>query len=589
MRFKSKKTGGFRVWAVTGVNTVSFAIEADDDVRKGLLGFAVDRVHDGKPRAMPGFKVFPSGNGAPDDKTMVSTHDHPVQSFVWDDFTADDDETYEYVFHPVRGKPGALKKDSKSVSITVKTEALFANGSAKHDVFFNRGVASSQAYERKFGNKSPRQMTAGSKLQTDALEWLSRKLDDGILTFIKSAKKGDALRGCFYEFRYEPVLEEIAKAIDRGVDVSCIVDMKKNQKKDKKTGKIIKAFPRTENLKAIKAAGIPMENIVPREERKSAIQHNKFMVLLRDDEAREVWTGSTNLSDGGIHGQTNVGHWIRDAKVAERFLAYWTLLSEDPGIAVKKDIEKLGKVPEAIARIPKGTTTVFSPRSKLDVLDLYVKLLDDSKRSACITLAFGVGAEFKDALTDDDWQSALTFLLLEKEDRPKKPRKGAKTKPKPFVALNAKNNVYQAWGSYLKGPVYRWAKETNARALELNSHVAYIHSKFLLADPLSADPIVVTGSANFSKASTQNNDENMVIIRGDQRVADIYFTEFNRLFNHYYFRAVHEKTKGKDTSTGKSFSLFLDTTDGWLDKYKPGSLRQKRVDLFASMGDAKEL
>src|SRR5215203_7511716 len=56
---------------------------------------------------------------------------------------------------------------------------------------------------------------------------------------------------------------------------------------------------------------------------------------------------------------------------------------------------------------------------------------------------------------------------------------------KRFVALTAKNNVYKAWGSYLKDPVYQWAKETNAKALQLNQHVSYIHSKFLLKDPLS--------------------------------------------------------------------------------------------------------
>ena len=73
--------------------------------------------------------------------------------------------------------------------------------------------------------------------------------------------------------------------------------------------------------------------------------------------------------------------------------------------------------------------------------------------------------------------------------------------------------------------------------------MSYIHSKFLLMDPLGSDPIVVTGSANFSDASTNDNDENMLVIRGNRRVADIYFTEFNRLFNHYYFRAVQERTR----------------------------------------------
>ena len=106
-------------------------------------------------------------------------------------------------------------------------------------------------------------------------------------------------------------------------------------------------------------------------------------------------------------------------------------------------------------------------------------------------------------------------------------------------------------------------------------------------DPLGDDPIVVTGSANFSDASTNDNDENMLVIRGDQRVADIYFTEFNRLFNHYYFRSVQERTRKMLSAAEKKKqdqkSLFLDETDGWLAAYKPGSLKQKRVDMFKRM------
>jgi phosphatidylserine/phosphatidylglycerophosphate/cardiolipin synthase-like enzyme len=48
---------------------------------------------------------------------------------------------------------------------------------------------------------------------------------------------------------------------------------------------------------------------------------------------------------------------------------------------------------------------------------------------------------------------------------------------------------------------------------------------------------VVTGSANFSTASTNKNDENMLVIRGNTRVADIYLGEFMRIYNHLSFRA----------------------------------------------------
>ena len=78
------------------------------------------------------------------------------------------------------------------------------------------------------------------------------------------------------------------------------------------------------------------------------------------------------------------------------------------------------------------------------------------------------------------------------------------------------------------------------------------------------------------------------VIRGNTRVADIYFTEFNRLFNHYYFRSVVEATKAQQQTPAVVVSTntptqFLEPTDVWLEKYKQGKLRRKRVDVFAGM------
>ena len=97
---------------------------------------------------------------------------------------------------------------------------------------------------------------------------------------------------------------------------------------------------------------------------------------------------------------------------------------------------------------------------------------------------------------------------------------------------------------------------------------------------------MVTGSANFSDDSTNENDENMLIIGGNDRVADIYFTEFNRLFNHYYFRSVREATKdvGPEEARARDLqTLFLAEDDSWLKKYRPGSLREKRVRILTGI------
>ena len=585
MRFRSASVGGFQAFAVTGTNVVSLGIRATEDAKEGLLGFAVERSKSGEPRRkMRGFKVFKSIVPKPDKNTEVSTWNHPVQSFVWDDFTTEDDTTYEYFFHPLRGTPAHLDRSAAPIRIKIRTEPVFS--AQEHDVFFNRGVASSQLYARVFGNKKPSKMPK-AKAQR-ALQWLTRDLDEAIVEFIGRAKKGDTLLGCFYEFHYLPVVQALKGAIDAGVKVEIIIDAKVNEHTDSK-GKFHASFPREENLATIAKAKIRKTHIIERDANPSSIQHNKFIVLLRGKVPSEVWTGSTNISLGGFTGQTNVGHWVRNRKTARAFRDYWDVLADNPGSlagddrseATKKKkafrtaVEALGAVPANVASISKGVTPIFSPRIGLTALDLYVRMADTAGSAACMTLAFGISAELKQALVDNTDESHVVFLLLEKKDTPNS------RSTKPFVAINARNNVYQAWGSFLRDPVYQWVRETNARELQFNQHVSYIHSKFLLMDPLGADPIVVTGSANFSKASTTDNDENMLVIRGNRRVADIYFTEFNRLFNHYYFRAVQEDRRGHST---QGASLFLDETGKeWVKKYAPGKLRAKRLNIYATM------
>ena len=329
MRYKSKKIGGYQVYAVSGINTVSFGIDAKDVNSDGLLGFAVERrdVKEGQRYFMYGFKVFRSVVPNPTGEQPVSTFDQPIQSFVWDDFTAKEDRTYEYFFHPLKGEPKRINRSAAPIPITVRTEPLFSK--KEHDVFFNRGVASSQAYARKFQNVPPDELTPKKK-SDEAFRWLGRHLDEAVIKFIDDTPKGDTLLCCFYEFRYLPVAVALKRAITRGVKVQIIIDAKENGSKKRKT----KAFPRLENLKTIRDAKLPASSIIKRQANPAKIQHNKFMVRLKGNGAKakpiEVWTGSTNISEGGIFGQTNVGHWVRNSDTAKMYQAYWDILRKIP-------------------------------------------------------------------------------------------------------------------------------------------------------------------------------------------------------------------------------------------------------------------
>ena len=110
--------------------------------------------------------------------------------------------------------------------------------------------------------------------------------------------------------------------------------------------------------------------------------------------------------------------------------------------------------------------------------------------------------------------------------------------------------------------------------------VFFVHTKFLLIDPLSDDPLVCSGSANFSSGSLLQNDENMLLIRGNTRVADIYMTEFDRIFRHFYFRDIANELAAAKTSDDAK-AIFLDETDGWTNSYfKAGTLKSNRRLMF---------
>lgn len=169
----------------------------------------------------------------------------------------------------------------------------------KHGIWFNRGAIASQHYAREFGNVAP---TADEVLDVNNIKtrWLSRGLIEACIAYINPAKKGESLYACLYEFTYQLIIDALDEALKRGVDVR-IIYLATKANKDAIGSKLA-------------GKGILIERTRP------TIPHNKFIIhASKSGRPLAVWTGSTNITMSGFLGQSNVGHLLRDPKLAEKY------------------------------------------------------------------------------------------------------------------------------------------------------------------------------------------------------------------------------------------------------------------------------
>jgi hypothetical protein len=551
---KRKAKDGLTVNAVAGAHVVLLGWNIDEAKRSGLRGFAVRRTDptEGESYWMKGSKTFKSVNAYPAPGEQFSSLYHPFQSFQWADYSAKPNRPYEYEVVALYGPTDALTQGA-SVKVAVQTESTTG---PDHSIFFNRGSPATQEYARRFLNQWPSEAGPG------AYEWLSRGLVEGILAFVDRAKgPGWSLKGAFYEFQWPQVLNALAAAKARGVDVSIVYDDIEND-----TG------PWEKNEEAIGKAGL---TAVCKARTKGTLMHNKFLVLSQGTKPVALLFGSTNLTENGLFGHANCAHVIEGKDPADAYLDYFKVLTGDPATTQDSTYkaDNVTRTPAPVPLAAQAMIPVFSPRPKLEALRWYADLADKAKKGLFMTFAFGMHDDFAKVFAKTDGK--LRMALMEKEwNGRNKEKQIAKIR-----ALQKLPNVVIAIGNRIRLSGFdQWLGELDRITKDVNVH--WIHTKFMLVDPLSEDPIVVTGSANFSKASTDTNDENMVVIRGNTRVADIYVGEFFRLHSHYAFRQAVgiflEKNPGKSPEDFERRFLIEDS-DWTADYFTAGDKNARCV------------
>jgi len=406
----------------------------------------------------------------------------------------------------MRGAPAALTRDEAPLLFELRP-SLEDPGDL--GVFVNRGVTAAMAYLSRFKNQHP------SEVGRAAYQWLSRGLKESLLGFIAAADPGDALHVAIYEFFDHEVARAFRDAVDRRVDVRIVHDAKPGKRSTAENEEVIHHF----GLEEFRVKRTTVN-----------ISHNKIVIRLVNGVAREVWTGSANFSENAFNYQTNVALIVRDPNAVQHFEDYFQALTHNPSKADSKltnreIMDQANVIAERFA-----DKTFFSPIRKKEILEASVELIRSAGSAVLISAPFGVDKTMIEALhaNSDD---IIEYGLVNATAR-KKIKQLQRRNTRFFTPNRLKTYMGRSW---------------DAKAFGAHK----IHAKTIVIDPWSDNPRVLIGSANFSKASCSDNDENALLITGNKRLSSIIATEFMRMYDHYKSRYYIDRFNYKNKAIKK--------------------------------------
>ncbi|MBD3665190.1 phospholipase D-like domain-containing protein [Sulfitobacter aestuariivivens] len=508
------RSGPYFGAALVGTYSTIIGWDVDDDtLRDGLRGFAIRRTEWDvatqdviEVRWLEGYKRFEvTDTGTTADVTSLTA---PFQRFRWNDYTLSPDRAYRFEVFPMRGDPAAM----------TRTEAplVFEFEPTDEDdgdlgVYVNRGVSAAKAYYRRFGDTAPDDVAPAGAAYT----WLSRGLRESLVDFIASAQSGDTLHFAVYEFFDLEIAQLIKAAHDRGVIVQLVHDAKKGKHS-------------TDESRHIVHEAHLQDQVIERTT--VNISHNKLGIHLRNGTPIKAWAGSANLSENGFNFQTNIAIVVRDPEAVAHYEAYFQNLTGNPTKAKSKDFNT-ALMEKTVVNTPRfATRTFFSPIRTEDILQTAIDLINGAQSMLLISAPFGVDKDMADAIRNKAGAVVLYGLVnATAQSKVADLRKGP-TRIFPPRKLTIHRNE-------------RW----DAKAFGAHK----IHAKTIVIDPYGDNPKVFTGSANFSRASCVDNDENALLVEGNNRLAAIFATEFMRMFDHYKSRFYISETEKENKEIRK--------------------------------------
>ena len=554
----------------------------------GCLGFAIERerkLADGKIKS----EVVHNRMGFEADKPKRGEHrpstEWPFQRLWWTDHQVNLGDTVRYRVTPIISDGAELSELTAERSKWTSWQTLSGGTQDGYAAYFNRGLVISQFMARYLDRLQASEGLANRKEALTVFKkslaqhdlpirkFLSGALRDEMLALLADAKQnGKAVYAALYELDDE---ELVAGLCALGANANVVLA---NGSITAKTGEgTAAARKRDQNKdarKALNAAGAVVHDrfISP-----GALGHNKFLVLCNEQgKPASVFTGSANWTSTGLCTQTNNGLLVTNAKFAQQYFDQWDRL-RDAGSAFPKELVDSNSLAKQVKTNKSSADIWFSrTRGRVDL-----KALDDEINAAkdgVLFLMFQPGGSGALKTVRDLGKSnpklyvrgVVSTLPTEAADDESEVKVDLHADATKRASLSL--DVVQPRGAHAFA---NWAAAV-ARSeflVRQGGAIGYaiVHSKVIVIDPFT-NPVVITGSHNFSGAASTANDENFVVVRGNFELAACYAAHIMGVYDHYRWLALLGETQ--DREGGKQLGGYLFDSDAWLGRKLKSAARE---------------
>lgn len=250
--------------------------------------------------------------------------------------------------------------------------------------------------------------------------------------------------------------------------------------------------------------------------------HNKFAVF----DGQWVWTGSFNVTVNGYSRHNENGIAIRCAALAREYTKEFEEMFVNNRFSTWKRTDTINNL---------GHIEVYMCPDR-DSKEAILREIRNARHKIFFAMFVFTDRDIRDALIEKHRQGVEVWGTFDNL---------------------AANSQYSARHGLLKA---------GAKVVR-DGGSGLMHHKFMVIDPGYSNPVVITGSMNWTNQASRYNDENFLIIRDNQDIAMDYFNEFLHLWEQQrtdertVFRSPEAGPAAYDAAEGDAYSDALDKSE----------------------------